>query len=715
MLNITRISMRNFFSFGNAPQSIELNSSDISLVLGQNNDAVIEGGDSTGRRNGVGKSAIIQGLVFGLFGKSIGNDIKIPNLVNKTNGKNCEVVIEFEKDGVQYIVERGRSPTYFNFITLGKDNKIEDESRGEKKDTQEDLNEILGISQLLFEHIVVLNANVEPFLALSSQKQRDMIEELLGITQLTEKAEILKEMYKDTKRLAEQEKFKNETVAASNERIQKSIEVLQEQANQFEIDKSNRVSKLNEELNIYKTLDFNVLYQAAEEKEKALIHNAKRGEIERRVQELALKYDAYERELETSKRVLNLSIDNLKTIDISSELENHKELEIWKQLEAILKENNNQKRFKEQKLNSLKVALNGYKCSINTEIDKLSTVESSKCPLCMSDLEHNEHTSSIKDKIQSSISDLQTKIDSSSSEIETLLKEIESIEIFDMPPKPVTYYNTLSEAQMHEHKLQELIKKSEEEPINIYANELMSSYDELNSYELMEVPDTLNKYEVKELEMTVSSLSQQLERELKTTNTFISQINTLKTDSLVTIDYSDYNNLDKMSNHQDFLVKLLLNKDSYVRKRIIEQNISYLNTRLQYYIDMCGSEHNVVFLNDLSVEIEKSGQYFDYKQLSRGERTRVNIALSCAFRDTYESLYQSINILIIDEMIDQGLDSSGVLRVWSIFQDMAAVRGKNVYAISHREELLSKTEKILKVVKEDGFSTVEYATLDDVF
>lgn len=707
--------MRNFFSFGNAPQVIDLSGADISLVLGQNNDAVIEGGDSSGRRNGVGKSAIIQGLVFGLFGKSIGNDIKIPNLVNKTNAKNCEVSVEFEKDGVQYLVERGRSPTYFNFITLGKDNKVEDESRGEKKDTQEDLNEILGISQLLFEHIVVLNANVEPFLALSSQKQRDMIEELLGITQLTEKAELLKDMYKDSKRLAEQEKFKIETVAASNERIQKSIESLQEQANQFEIDKNNRVSKLTEELNIYKTLDFNDLYDLAEVKEKALIHNAARDQIERRVQELALKYDAYDRELATAKLALNVSIDKLKTIDISTELENHNELEIWKQLEGILKENNNQKRFKEQKLNALKVALNGHESSLRAEVDKLATVESSKCPLCMSELEHNEHTSSIKDKIQNTINELQSKIDSSTSEIETIFQEIDSIEIFDMPPKPVTFYSTLTEAQMHEHKLQELIKKSEEEQINIYANELMSSYEELNAHVLQEVPDTLNKSEVKELEMTVTSLSQQLDRELKTTNTFIGQINTLTTDSLVPIDYSDYNNLDKMANHQDFLVKLLLNKDSYVRKRIIEQNISYLNTRLQYYIDMCGSEHNVVFLNDLSVEIEKSGQYFDYKQLSRGERTRVNIALSCAFRDTYESLYQSINILIIDEMIDQGLDSSGVLRVWSIFQDMAAVRGKNVYAISHREELLSKTEKILKVVKEDGFSTVEYTTLDDVF
>ena len=105
MLSITRISMRNFFSFGNAPQVVELDSTDISLILGQNNDAS-PGDDNSGRRNGVGKSAIIQGIVFGLYGKSIGNDIKIPNLVNKINSKNCEVIIDFVKDGVEYRIER---------------------------------------------------------------------------------------------------------------------------------------------------------------------------------------------------------------------------------------------------------------------------------------------------------------------------------------------------------------------------------------------------------------------------------------------------------------------------------------------------------------------------------------------------------------------------------------------------------------------------------
>ena len=66
MLTIKSISMRNFFSFGNAPQVVDLDSTDISLVLGQNNDVLLDGADNAGRRNGVGKSAIIQGIVFGL-------------------------------------------------------------------------------------------------------------------------------------------------------------------------------------------------------------------------------------------------------------------------------------------------------------------------------------------------------------------------------------------------------------------------------------------------------------------------------------------------------------------------------------------------------------------------------------------------------------------------------------------------------------------------
>lgn len=710
--------MRNFFSFGNAPQELEFQGRDISLVLGQNNDVVVEGGDSAGRRNGVGKSAIIQGLVFGLYGKSVGNDIKIPNLVNKTNTKQCEVIVEFEKDGQEYRIERGRSPTYFNFLTIKDGNVIEDDSRGEKKDTQEELNEILGISQTLFEHIVVLNANVDPFLSLSAQKQRDMIEELLGITQLTEKAELLKDMQKDSKKTAEQEKFKIDTLIASNERIQKSVENLQTQANTFESNKLNKIESLKTQLTEFDFADkfgFESLYVSAKEMEEAIEHNNKRSVLENRLNSLMQKREQYDQQLQTNKVLVLNKINELKSIDISAELALHEELDVWYQLEGILKQNTSTKMFKEQTIKRSKAELERLNTSLQQESDKLSTIEDSKCPMCNSTLQDDHNHSDMVSKINETLNDLASQILKVEYDISIAYEEMDALEIFEMPPKPVTKYSTLAEAKLHEHMLAENTAKYEEEEVNIYDEELISTYTELEGTELKEYDVVFSTHEVQQLEMQYKSLKEQLQREESNVNPYFDQIETLKTDSLQVVNYDLYNEMEKLATHQDFLVKLLLNKDSYVRKRIIEQNITFLNSRLQFYIEQCDSEHFVKFMNDLSVEITLNDQSYDYKQLSRGERTRVNVALSLAFRDTYESLYQGINLIMIDEMIDVGLDPSGITRMWTIFADLAVIQRKNVFVISHKEELLSKTDNILKIVKEDGFSTIEYSSLDDMF
>lgn len=718
MLTIKRITMRNFFSFGNAPQELEFQGRDISLVLGQNNDVVVEGGDSTGRRNGVGKSAIIQGLVYGLYGKSVGNDIKIPNLVNKTNTKQCEVIIEFEKDGNEYRIERGRSPTYFNFLSLKDGIVVDDDSRGEKKDTQEELNEILGISQTLFEHIVVLNANVDPFLSLSAQKQRDMIEELLGITQLTEKAELLKDMQKYSKKTAEQEKFKIDTLISSNERIEKSIENLQTQANNFESTKLQTIDSLKAKLLEFEYAEkfgFSELYANAKVMEDAIEHNNKRSVLENRLTSLIQKREQYDVQLQSNKSLVLNKINELKSIDISSELSLHEELDVWNQLEGILKTNTSTKMFKEQAIRQSGVELERLKASLSKENDKLKTVQDSKCPMCNSTLENDHNHSDMVTKINDTISDIESQILSVEYAISIAYEELDGIEIFEMPPKPVTKYKTISEAKLHEHMLAENTAKYEAEDVNIYDEELISTYTELEGMELKEYDVVFSTHEVQQLEMTYKSLKEQLQREENTNNPYFNQIETLKNDSLQAIDYGLYNEMEKLATHQDFLVKLLLNKDSYIRKMIIEQNISFLNTRLHFYIEQCDSEHSVKFMNDLSVEITLNDQLYDYKQLSRGERTRVNIALSLAFRDAYESLYQQINILFCDEYIDVGLDTSGVNRIWSIFSDFAVIQNKNVFVISHREELLSKTDNILKIVKEDGFSTLEWSSIDEIY
>ena len=179
----------------------------------------------------------------------------------------------------------------------------------------------------------------------------------------------------------------------------------------------------------------------------------------------------------------------------------------------------------------------------------------------------------------------------------------------------------------------------------------------------------------------------------------------MKTTALAEIDYSMMNELTRLKEHQEFLHKLLTNKDSYIRKRIIDQNLSYLNARLSQYLDRIGLPHTVVFMNDLSVNITELGRELDFDNLSRGERNRLILSMSWAFRDVWESLYQPINLLFIDELVDSGMDASGVENALAILKKMSREAHKSIWLVSHRDELGGRVNNILTVVKENGFTS----------
>jgi DNA repair exonuclease SbcCD ATPase subunit len=154
-------------------------------------------------------------------------------------------------------------------------------------------------------------------------------------------------------------------------------------------------------------------------------------------------------------------------------------------------------------------------------------------------------------------------------------------------------------------------------------------------------------------------------------------------------------------------LKLLTNKDSFIRKKIIDQNLSYLNARLGYYLNHMGLPHTVNFNNDLTVNITELGRDLDFDNLSRGERTRLILSLSWAFRDVWESLYQPINTIFIDELIDNGLDTSGVEAAMAVLKKMSRDRHKSIWLVSHRDELAARVSTILHVKKENGFTRYE--------
>jgi DNA repair exonuclease SbcCD ATPase subunit len=186
------------------------------------------------------------------------------------------------------------------------------------------------------------------------------------------------------------------------------------------------------------------------------------------------------------------------------------------------------------------------------------------------------------------------------------------------------------------------------------------------------------------------------------------QIDELLDTAMQEITWDSVNALTSLKDHQEFLLKLLTSKDSFIRKKIIDQNLAYLNNRLTYYLDKMGLPHTVIFQNDLTVEITQLGQDLDFDNLSRGERNRLILGLSWAFRDVWESLYQTVNLLFVDELIDNGLDASGVENALSVLKKTARERKKNIFLISHKDELIGRVNNVLKVVKENGFTS--YAT-----
>jgi chromosome segregation ATPase len=193
---------------------------------------------------------------------------------------------------------------------------------------------------------------------------------------------------------------------------------------------------------------------------------------------------------------------------------------------------------------------------------------------------------------------------------------------------------------------------------------------------------------------SVRELHREVERLKLEQNPNTDQLSSLN-DTLQDVSYDEINELTSLKDHQEFLYKLLTSKESFIRKRIIDQNLAYLNHRLNDYLTTLGISHAVKFQNDLSVEINYMGQDMDFAQLSRGESTRVILALSWSFRDIFENMTTSVNFMGIDELVDVGID---------ILKGMARDRNKSIFLISHKEELIPRVSQILSVIKESGFT-----------
>ena len=567
-------------SVGNQTQAVDFEGEQLTLVLGENLD---QGGDDSGSRNGTGKTTIINALSYALYGTALTN-IKKNNLINKTNSKGMLVTLQFEKDGNQYRIERGRSPNLFKFY-MNDQEKLVDESQGDSRQTQDDVNTLLGMSHDMFKHVVALNTYTEPFLSMRVNDQRQIIEQLLGITILSEKADALKEQTRQSKDAITEETLKINAIQTANEKIEGSIDGLKRT-------------------------------------QRAWVAKNKQDQDK-----------------------LVSAIDELEHLDIEAELEAHEKLSSWN-------EHNSAILALRKELGTLEPALQRATKSVEKAEKDIADLEDATCYTCGQEL-HADKKAEIAERKGKELTDAFAYQLEVADKLEGVMKALE--EIGDINGKPTTFYDTAKEAYDHRNNVDNLKKALEDKKVET------------------------DPYEAQIVELSESAIQE--------------------------IDWSVVNELTSYKEHQEFLLKLLTNKDSFIRKKIIDQNLAYLNNRLTYYLDKLGLPHQVLFQNDLNVEITQLGQDLDFDNLSRGERNRLILGLSFAFRDVWESLYQNINLLFIDELIDSGMDTAGVENSLGVLKKMARERQKNIYLISHKDELIGRVNHVLRVVKENGFTS----------
>ena len=226
---------------------------------------------------------------------------------------------------------------------------------------------------------------------------------------------------------------------------------------------------------------------------------------------------------------------------------------------------------------------------------------------------------------------------------------------------------------------------------------------------LNEIKGAVTYSSIKELTRardSIAALQTRIESLRAEPNPYVEAVATLEAEGEIEVGHDKLEELLTLQEHQQFLVKLLMDKNSFIRKNLISKTIPFLNKRIGYYTECLSLPHLIMFQPDMSCEISEYGRPLDHGNLSNGEKKRLNLSLCLAFRDVLTFLHSKVNVLFTDEIDGGSLDSHCVDSLIGLLKRKAWDDELGIYIISHRPEFDGRCDRNLIIRKERGFSTI---------
>jgi DNA repair exonuclease SbcCD ATPase subunit len=733
LIKIKKVKLTNFLSYGAVPTEVNFEEPGTTLMVG---------------KNGVGKTSIINALVYGLYDKPISSGINKDDLVNNINKRRMEVVVEFDIGKQPYKVIRARKmktgPTG-NYVKIYEGKK--DITPDSVYNANDLLKEIIGIDYELFVRIVTFAATHEPFLDLpvhSSVKanQTDIIEELFDLKTLSDKADLLKEKIKDNERslkTAENEiEFKKKSKENYDNQI-KSAQLRIDQWNKTSFDLINAFKKklagllkidvkaqraLLESINESESLlEQEQLAQKEIETESTRKKEDKES-ADTQLRSSLKRFNKWKTTTETELDTILGKIAKVEEVDIDEQQTIYEEISTMESQVDDTKDDRTE--FKRN--------LKTKEKTIEKKIAEREHLKDDKCPYCHQSFadaaeklkELEECIKETEKEIKTLISDIKKcdkTIKSEEAKIATRKKKVkvddisELIEIRSQMDHLKERLDELQHAKNpHDAELEEKRKLVEDRDYDAdeYATKIKSKKNEIEEIKekITDESDKLfvtsmeNLFDTKKSIETTESTIREKESEI---NPHIEAMDELKKNKPKKVNMKKINNINTEIEHQRFLHKILTKKDSFVRKALLDRNIPYLNKQLSFYLNELELPFAVEFTHEMTARITSFGNEISFANMSAGQKSRINLALSFAFRDVLQNLNDKINVCMMDEVLDVGLDTEGVQIATTMLKNRAMAEGLSMFVISHKSEEIDAFEKRMHIKFNKGFSEIHYS------
>jgi len=233
MILFENVRWKNFLSTGNQYSEMQLNTHSTNLIIGT---------------NGAGKSTVLDALTFSLFGKPF-RKINKAQLINTANEKDCNVEVKFSIGTTEWKVVRGIKPNKFE---IWRDGNCLDQFAN-VNDQQKWLEQnVVKMNYKSFTQIVILGSSAFiPFMQLTNNHRREVIEDLLDIKIFSSMNNVIKEKIRSIKDEIKVLSLKKESLSDKIQMQKKFIDEIEEQGKVRINDNYGKIKILNIEVDTH--------------------------------------------------------------------------------------------------------------------------------------------------------------------------------------------------------------------------------------------------------------------------------------------------------------------------------------------------------------------------------------------------------------------------------------------------------------------------------